>query len=1571
MRRRRSAGLALLGLTTSLGLAASPAAWAAGAQTGAATGTRAAAAAAPTTVLSSDFEDGSSAPWTQNGDASLSVVDLGGNKALKVSGRAHDYDGIKTPANLLKGGVEYTFSLKVRLADGTTGGPAGVRMVVEPAYTWVGNTTMSTGAWTTVTGTYTAPADADPATLRAYIGTADLAGPYDYLVDDVLITAPPSAPQDTTVASEDFEDGSFAPWTQSGGPSLSVVDVDGSKALQVAGRANDYDGISSPTGLLVPGAQYTFSMKARLAPGTAGSAGVRFVVKPDYTWVGDTTMTADAWTTVTGTFTAPAGADPAALQAYIGTGDLGAPYTYLVDDIVITGQAAGGGDVPWTPTPDPDFVPGGAVNPTTTPLAAARGTGNVVAMTHDDGPNPGETEALLDFYKAHGIHATFCVIGQNIQAPGGAEILKRIVAEGHTLCNHTTTYDDMGSWTQSRVEADLKANLKIIRDALGNPNQKVPYFRAPNGSWGKTGEVAVALGEQPLNLGNVISDWDGNDLSEATLTANLRKAMQPGAVVLVHDGGGNRENGIKAVQTVVTEKLAQGWTFTLPQGGVPGGETVLSTDFENGLGGWAPRGDAQGDPTVAVTDTEAHGGTHAALVSGRTSQGDGIGHDVTGLLTPGVTYEISAWVKFAAGSPSGNVWLSMQRTNAGTDTYDTVGQFTGVTSGQWQQVTATYQMPAADSARLYFETAYPDGSTAPFLVDDVVVKSQATKEIQNLTPLKSTVDFPVGVAIDSRETQGAAGQLNTRHFDQLTPENHMKPEAWYDADRNFRINPEAKTLMDFAQKEHIRVYGHTLVWHSQTPAWFFQHADGTPLTTSAADKQVLRDRMRTHIDNVAKALSTGGGYGLFGSSTNPVVAFDVVNEVVSDSSDYADGLRRSEWYRVLGEEFIDDAFSYADQAFNSTYAAPGTTRPVTLDINDYNTEQDGKQQRLHALVARLIARGVKVDSVGHQFHVSLATPVSSLEKAIVAFEDLPVKQVVSEFDVTTGTPVTQARLIDQGYYYRDAFRMFRAHAKSIFSVTVWGLTDGRSWRVDNGAPLLFDDDLQAKPAFFGAIDGDLPAQQRAADVFQGSIPLGAAATRSPQWARLPLHPVGANASFQLRWEADHLTAYVTVKDASVQAADGLRFVVGGTTYTLGRNGSGSVQGVVTEVPGGYAVVAHLPVRAALGDQVQFDVQVIDGTSTSGWNSPGALGTLTLVEPLSYTTVVEAPTAPAVDGTVDAAWAKATSVSTDKLISGSAGATAKVRTLWKGSTLYVLAEVKDPVLDATGSDPWTQDSVELFVDSGNVKNGPYRYDDTQIRINYNNVVSFGTGDEGFQRGRLTSATKVVPGGYVVEAAVSLLEAGGLGTFQGLDFQVNDASGGARTGIQAWADPTGQGYQTTARWGVGELVPAPLPSVATLTPVLDRLVGTGDVNKSTARDLADLLAKASAAEKAGNTAGILTALGDLRTAVTGAKASKISAAGKAGLLSALEPWLSPLAGLSQLRYSVSVLADSGQIVKSTADDLRQRVAAVAAAPAAQQHALLQSLRTEVSGLKAAKASATARQQLLDSIDVLLAG
>ena len=202
--------------------------------------------------------------------------------------------------------------------------------------------------------------------------------------------------------------------------------------------------------------------------------------------------------------------------------------------------------------------------PAVTPVRAAAGEGLVCALTFDDGPNGTDTAALLDALRERGIRAVFAVIGEQIAAPGGAALLRRTVAEGHVLCNHSTSFADMGDWDADAVRADMVANLGIIREALGDPDARVPFWRAPNGSWGGTAAVAVELGMQPLDVVNVIVDWIDQDVE--LLAERLRAVMTPGELVLVHDGGGDRAGSVLATLRVVDERLALGWRFTLPVG---------------------------------------------------------------------------------------------------------------------------------------------------------------------------------------------------------------------------------------------------------------------------------------------------------------------------------------------------------------------------------------------------------------------------------------------------------------------------------------------------------------------------------------------------------------------------------------------------------------------------------------------------------------------------------------------------------------------------------------------------------------------------------------------------------------------------------------------------------------------------------------------------------------------------------------------------------------------------------------------------------------------------------------------
>ena len=1152
----------------------------------------------------------------------------------------------------------------------------------------------------------------------------------------------PAAAADTVVVTVDFEDGAFAPLVQSGpNPTLTVID-DGTGenlVLNVANRVDNYEGVQTPPNYLTPGVEYRVSADVRLAPGTTGTAAMRIVghdgTDSGYTWIGNSTVSADAWTTLTGTWTLPATADAATSKLYIGsdalTGGPAGAYAYQVDNFELTALEVvppATSQTVW----DLDFD-----DETFEPWLSS-GSVTAANATYVDDGNGGKA---LSFVRT----ASF----DGIQSPAG------VLEPG---VEYTFTFRAKVDEASAALDAKYRA-MKLVF---------------------KPGYPSVGGTELTLT-----DEWQ-----TVTATWTIPADADPMQTQVYTGVGPHPEENTPV--TVIIDDLV----VTTPFEGVS-----MEFDFEDGLQGWAPRGDAGGDPVVDVTDAEAHGGEQAAIVTERDSQGDGIKYDFTEVFEVGQTYDVTAWVKMADGGDADSIWLSAHTATDGTDAFGTVGQFDNIRADGWTEVTASYTVPNAELVELYFETSYNDGGNGDFLVDDITVASRVANWDPSLTPLKETVDFPIGVAIDSRETVGAPAELLLHHFNQVTHENFMKVEAWYDAEHNFRMNPEASTVLDFAQANDLRVYGHTLVWHSQTPDWFFQDENGEFLTE--ADYDEMDERLRTHIFNVAEAIASE--YGEFGSETNPVVAFDVVNEVISDQAT-PDGLRTSHWHDIMGADFISQAFIYADEAFNETYAVDDAVeaRPVTLFINDYNTEQAPKGARLHTLVSDLLDAEVPVDGVGHQFHVALSMPVENLQAALERFEDLEVIQAVTELDVTVGTPVTTPAIIEQGYYLRDAFRVFRAFAEDLYSVTIWGLTDGRSWRSEQ-APLLFDDSLAAKPAYFGAIDGDLEPRIRTGNVFAGSVELTDDAADALEWSQLPLHAVGEVADFQLRWAPDHLTAYVTVSDATDTAADEVTFVVGEETYTVGREGPGDVDAVVDTTASGYTVVAHLPLTdAAQGDSLDFDVQVTDGATTVGWGDEGATGSITLVEALSYLEVAHASAAPTIDGDVDSVWTGASAVVTGKAVQGASGATATVKTLWRDHYLYVLMDVADPNVDVTGSDPWIQDSVEIYVDAANAKNGSYRYDDTQIRISAENVVTVGTGDETYQLNRLDSAVTETATGYRVEAAIDLLEYGGLGTFHGLDFQVNDATNGARSSIRNWADPTGNGYQSTARWGVGQLV-----------------------------------------------------------------------------------------------------------------------------------------------------------------------
>ncbi|BFU46576.1 transglycosylase domain-containing protein [Krasilnikovia sp. MM14-A1004] len=197
------------------------------------------------------------------------------------------------------------------------------------------------------------------------------------------------------------------------------------------------------------------------------------------------------------------------------------------------------------------------------PVVHTAHTGKRLALTFDDGPSP-DTPRILDRLAKYHIRAVFCVVGENVaQYPG---IVRRIVAEGHLLCNHSTHHDALGKLPPDKVAEDIAATDAALAAAV--PGETVTYFRAPFGDWGVSAKVGAQLGHTPLGWLVDPDDWKlpGADV----IASRIEQQLTERAVVLVHDGGGDRAQTVEALTGLIPKLLGQGWTFDLPETTQPG-----------------------------------------------------------------------------------------------------------------------------------------------------------------------------------------------------------------------------------------------------------------------------------------------------------------------------------------------------------------------------------------------------------------------------------------------------------------------------------------------------------------------------------------------------------------------------------------------------------------------------------------------------------------------------------------------------------------------------------------------------------------------------------------------------------------------------------------------------------------------------------------------------------------------------------------------------------------------------------------------------------------------------------------
>ncbi|WP_404424213.1 endo-1,4-beta-xylanase [Nibricoccus sp. IMCC34717] len=343
-------------------------------------------------------------------------------------------------------------------------------------------------------------------------------------------------------------------------------------------------------------------------------------------------------------------------------------------------------------------------------------------------------------------------------------------------------------------------------------------------------------------------------------------------------------------------------------------------------------------------------------------------------------------------------------------------------------------------------------------------------------PLKDAAKglFLVGASLNTkhiREDDVAGVKLVEEHFNTVTPENVMKWSQVHPKPGEYTFELSDR-FVEFGTKRGMFVVGHTLLWHSQTPAWVFQNDKG-----GDASREELLARLREHIRTVV------------GRYRGKIKGWDVVNESIHDDGT----LRTNEpWYRILGEEAVFEAFRAAHEA----------DPDAELYYNDYTLANPVKRAGVLALVKKIRARGLRIDGVGSQEHHLLEWP--TVEQVDAMFRDFGAAgfpMMVTELDVSAlprpnnddganiatlytrteeldpyarGLPEEMQRRLAERY--RSLFEVYVRHAGNLKRVTFWCVTDGNSWlnnfpiRGRTDYPLLFDRQYRPKLAAQAVVD---------------------------------------------------------------------------------------------------------------------------------------------------------------------------------------------------------------------------------------------------------------------------------------------------------------------------------------------------------------------------------------------------------------------------------------------------------------------------------------------------------------------
>ncbi len=565
-------------------------------------------------------------------------------------------------------------------------------------------------------------------------------------------------------------------------------------------------------------------------------------------------------------------------------------------------------------------------------------------------------------------------------------------------------------------------------------------------------------------------------------------------------------------------------------------------DYETGLQGWVAR---SGVETLQLTAeaNQTEGGTQGLAVT-VPEQYNAALLDITGQMYKHHEYELSVWVKMAPGEEASRLRISIEN----DDTYPNVSDTLTINDEEWVQLTGTFQLRNTPASLLtYVEIADSYGEDRTFYMDDFSIKYVGPLEgplpVQtDLAPIRDVYQdyFLIGNIVSARDFDGDRLTLLKHHHNVVTAENAMKPDYAYDADREFDLADE-NALVDQALAEGLPMHGHVLVWHQQMPTWLSTAEDGSPL----AEEEALAN-LRTHITTVMES------YG------DKVISWDVVNEAMSDNppnpTDWKASLRTSPWKSALGDDYVEQSFRIAREVLD----AHPEWKDIKLYYNDYNDDNQNKAEAIYQMVKEINESYAEehpgellIDGIGMQAHYNLNTKPENVKSSLEKFTSLGVEVSVTELDITAGgnNEISEQEAIRQGYLYAQLFKLYKEHADThgnLARVTFWGLDDSTSWRSET-PPLLFDSQLQAKPAYYAVIDPDKFLAENEPEEIEAKHATAVFGTPTIDgvidgvWSKTPALPIdsyqlawqGASGTAKVLWDAQNLYVLMQVNDAQL------------------------------------------------------------------------------------------------------------------------------------------------------------------------------------------------------------------------------------------------------------------------------------------------------------------------------------------------------------------------------------------------------------------------------------------------------